>query len=101
MSKWGDIYDEALSAGSKEAAMHVLRGKDPCRFLLQYHNINANCDRIFVTPPPPFVSEWNPDSFIIPPEISEWVDSVFIDDPAARPDENKRKILKGVVVQCL
>ncbi|AAF75542.1 AC1 [Tobacco curly shoot virus - [Y1]] len=45
-----DAYAEAINSGSKAAALNILKEKAPKDFVLQFHNLNSNLDRIF-TPP--------------------------------------------------
>ncbi|CAC85503.1 AC1 protein [Tomato yellow leaf curl China virus-Tb[Y5]] len=45
-----DAYAEAINSGSKASALNILREKAPKDFVLQFHNLNSNLDRIF-TPP--------------------------------------------------
>ncbi|BAB83043.1 replication-associated protein [Soybean crinkle leaf virus] len=45
-----DAYAKALNSGSKSEALNVIRELAPKDFVLQFHNLNSNLDRIF-TPP--------------------------------------------------
>ncbi len=44
-----DAYAEAINSGSKAAALNILREKAPKDYVLQFHNLNANLDRIFTS----------------------------------------------------
>nr|AEY75700.1 replication-associated protein [Cotton leaf curl Multan virus] len=46
-----DAYAAALNAGSKSEALRVIKELAPKDFVLQFHNLNANLDRIFQEPP--------------------------------------------------
>nr|CBY85333.1 Rep protein [Cotton leaf curl Gezira virus] len=51
-----DAYAAALNAGSKAEALRVIRELAPKDFVLQFHNLNSNLERIFQEPPAPYVS---------------------------------------------
>ncbi|UTQ50857.1 MAG: replicase [Calystegia geminivirus 1] len=93
----GGIYAEALKAPSKEAALQIIKGKNPKLFILQFHNLNAKLDRIFTPPPALFVSQWNPSSFRVPSTIADWIaSSIFAgDNAAARPERPRSIIIEG------
>ncbi|QGA69835.1 replication associated protein [Ocimum golden mosaic virus] len=80
-----DAYARALNSGSKSEALNVLKELAPKDFVLQFHNLNSNLDRIFQEPPTPYVSPFLCSSFNqVPEELEEWV-SENIKTPAARP----------------
>ncbi|ABI63395.1 AC1 [Ageratum yellow vein Hualian virus-[Taiwan:Hsinchu:tom:2003]] len=80
-----DAYAEAINSGSKAAAINILREKAPKDFVLQFHNLNSNLDRIFATPLEVFVCPFLSSSFDqVPEELEEWV-SENVRDAAARP----------------
>ncbi|KAG5540891.1 hypothetical protein RHGRI_020958 [Rhododendron griersonianum] len=58
-----EVYAEALNAGNKQEALQIIKEKDPKSYVLQFHNINANLDKIFQVPIPPYVSPYSPESF--------------------------------------
>ncbi|AUT11871.1 replication associated protein [Polygala garcinii associated virus] len=80
-----DTYAEAINTGDKSQALTVLKEKDPKSFLLQYHNITANLDRLFPPPIPQFQCPFTCSSFDrVPEEMEEWAcDNVV--HSAARP----------------
>nr|CRL31558.1 replication associated protein (truncated) [Cotton leaf curl Burewala virus] len=80
-----DAYAAALNAGTKSEALRVIKELAPKDFVLQFHNLNANLDRIFQEPPAPYISPFSPSSFDqVPEELEVWaIDNVV--DAAARP----------------
>ena len=66
-----DAYAEALNSGSKLQALGILREKAPKDFVLQFHNLNANLDRIFEVPPAIYSSPFLCSSFNQVPEALE------------------------------
>nr|CCI69932.1 truncated replication associated protein [Cotton leaf curl Burewala virus] len=83
-----DAYAAALNAGTKSEALRVIKELAPKDFVLQFHNLNANLDRIFQEPPAPYISPFSPSSFDqVPEELEVWaIDNVV--DAAARPITN-------------
>ncbi|AAF04839.1 replication initiator protein [Tomato leaf curl Bangladesh virus-[India:Udaipur:Gaillardia:2009]] len=80
-----DAYAEAINSGSKAAALNILREKAPKDFVLQFHNLNANLDRIFTPPVEVYVSPFNSSSFDqVPEELEEWAAENVV-SAAARP----------------
>ncbi|CAM91928.1 replication associated protein [Tomato leaf curl Namakely virus] len=80
-----DAYATALNAGSKSEALRVIKELVPKDYVLQFHNLNSNLDRIFKEPPAPYVSPFLSSSFNqVPEELEVWV-SENIRDAAARP----------------
>ncbi|AAZ77640.1 replication-associated protein [Tomato leaf curl Uganda virus - [Iganga]] len=80
-----DAYAKALNSGSKSEALRVLRELAPKDFVLQFHNLNSNLDRIFQEPPAPYVSPFLSSSFNqVPEELECWV-SENVMTSAARP----------------
>ncbi|KAE9466699.1 hypothetical protein C3L33_01367, partial [Rhododendron williamsianum] len=68
-----EVYAEALNAPSKLIALQIIKEKDPKSYVLQFHNINANLDKIFATPPTPYVNPFPPGSFNqVPNEMIQW-----------------------------
>ncbi|CAC85354.1 AC1 protein [Tomato yellow leaf curl China virus-Tb[Y11]] len=80
-----DAYAEAINSGSKASALNILREKAPKDFVLQFHNLNSNLDRIFTPPIEEYISPFSSSSFDqVPEELDEWaVDNIF--SAAARP----------------
>ncbi|CAM91896.1 replication associated protein [Tomato leaf curl Anjouan virus] len=89
------VYADALNASSKEEALQIIKEKDPKSFFLQYHNLSANADKIFMTPPNPYVSNFLTSSFDqVPEELEIWV-SENVMDAAARPWRPMSIVLEG------
>nr|BDQ10201.1 replication associated protein [African cassava mosaic virus] len=90
-----DAYAKALNSGSKSEALNVIRELVPKDFVLQFHNLNSNLDRIFQEPPVPYVSPFPCSSFDqVPVELEEWVaDNVM--DSAARPWRPNSIVIEG------
>ncbi|AEA76834.1 Rep [Chilli leaf curl virus-India [India/Pataudi/2007]] len=80
-----DAYAEAINSGSKAAALNILREKAPKDFVLQFHNLSTNLDRIFTPPLEVYVSPFCSSSFDqVPEELEEWVAENVL-GAAARP----------------
>ncbi|ACN43229.1 replication-associated protein [Tomato leaf curl Togo virus-[Togo:2006]] len=80
-----DAYARAINSGSKSEALTLLKELAPKDFVLQFHNLNNNLDRIFQEPPAPYVSPFLSSSFNqVPEELEEWV-SENVMSAAARP----------------
>ncbi|AGK90097.1 AC1 protein [Tomato leaf curl China virus - OX2] len=68
-----DAYAEAINSGSKASALSILREKAPKDYVLQYHNLNNNLDKIFTPPMEVYVSPFSSSSFDrVPEELEEW-----------------------------
>nr|UFP62943.1 AC1 [African cassava mosaic virus] len=90
-----DAYAKALNSGSKSEALNVIRELVPKDFVLQFHNLNSNLDRIFQEPPAPYVSPFLRSSFDqVPVEIEEWV-ADNVRDSAARPWRPNSIVIEG------
>nr|ALB26050.1 replication associated protein [Bhendi yellow vein mosaic virus] len=90
-----DAYAEALNAGSKSQALRVIKEIAPKDYVLQFHNLNANLDRIFTDPLEVYVSPFLSSSFDqVPEELEEWVSENVV-DAAARPLRPLSLVLKG------
>nr|AGR84130.1 Rep [African cassava mosaic virus] len=69
-----DAYAKALNSGSKSEALNVIRELVPKDFVLQFHNLNSNLERIFQEPPAPYISPFPCSSFDqVPDDLEEWV----------------------------
>ncbi|AAO25671.1 replicase [Tomato leaf curl Gujarat virus] len=80
-----DAYAEAINSGSKAQALNILREKAPKDFVLQFHNLNSNLDRIFTPPMDVYVSPFISSSFDqVPEELEAWA-AENVCSPAARP----------------
>nr|AIS68775.1 replication initiation protein [Bitter gourd yellow vein virus]UYO78095.1 AC1 [Tomato leaf curl New Delhi virus] len=90
-----DAYAEAINSGSKSAALNILREKAPKDFVLQYHNLVSNLDRIFTPPSEVYVSPFSISSFDrVPPELVDWA-NVNVVCAAARPFRPISIIIEG------
>nr|APC65820.1 replication-associated protein [Tomato yellow leaf curl virus-IL] len=80
-----DAYAEALNSGSKSEALNILKEKAPKDYILQFHNLSSNLDRIFSPPLEVYVSPFLSSSFNqVPDELEEWVAENVVSS-AARP----------------
>nr|WEF49417.1 C1 [Tomato yellow leaf curl virus] len=80
-----DAYAEALNSGSKSEALNILKEKAPKDYILQFHNLSSNLDRIFSPPLEVYVSPFLSSSFNqVPDELEEWVAENVVYS-AARP----------------
>nr|AMB51322.1 replication initiation protein [Tomato leaf curl Kumasi virus] len=90
-----DAYAKAINSGSKSEALNILRELAPKDFVLQFHNLNNNLDRIFMAPPEPYVSPFLSSSFNqVPEELEEWV-SENVACAAARPWRPVSIVIEG------
>nr|QSX72152.1 AC1 protein [Papaya leaf curl China virus] len=90
-----DAYAEAINSGSKAAALNILKEKAPKDFVLQFHNLNSNLDRIFAPPLEVFVCPFLSSSFDqVPEELEEWV-SENVSGAAARLWRPKSIVIEG------
>ncbi|AUT11866.1 replication associated protein [Juncus maritimus associated virus] len=91
-----DAYASAINTGSKSEALRVIRELAPKDYVLQFHNLSSNLDRIFApeiplwTPPFPLSSFNN-----VPEEMQEWADGYFGVSAAARPLRYNSIIIEG------
>lgn len=89
------VVKKALNAPSKSIALQIIKEEDPKSYVLQFHNINANLDRIFAVPPTPYVNPFPPNSFNqVPQEMNQWAINNVVDS-AARPDRPFSIIIEG------
>nr|WAK98703.1 AC1 [Pepper yellow leaf curl Thailand virus] len=90
-----DAYAEAINSGSKAEALNILKEKAPKDYVLQFHNLNANLDRIFAPPLEVFVCPFLSSSFDqVPEELDEWVAGNVV-TAAARPLRPISIVLEG------
>ena len=81
-----DVYHNAVNAGSAGDALDIIKAGDPKTFIVSYHNITANVDRLFRKPKEPWVSPYELSSFTnVPEELKDWADHYFNECSAARP----------------
>nr|AGO02077.1 replication-associated protein [Tomato yellow leaf curl virus - Il] len=90
-----DAYAEALNSGRKSEALNILKEKAPKDYILQFHNLSSNLDRIFQEPPAPYISPFLSSSFNqVPDELEVWV-SENVMSSAARPWRPNSIIIEG------
>ncbi|AAB08932.1 replication-associated protein [Tomato leaf curl Karnataka virus] len=90
-----DAYAEAINAGSKIEALNILREKAPKDYVLQFHNLNSNLDRIFTPPMEVYVSPFSSSSFDqVPEELEEWAAENVV-NAAARPLRPVSIVIEG------
>ncbi|CAD90090.1 AC1 protein [Euphorbia leaf curl virus] len=90
-----DAYAAALNAGSKSEALRVIKELAPKDYVLQFHNLNANLDRIFTPPVEVYVSPFSSSSFDqVPDELEEWAAENVV-SAAARPLRPKTIVIEG------
>nr|QEX51311.1 replication-associated protein [Okra enation leaf curl virus] len=90
-----DAYAAALNAGSKSEALRVIKELAPKDYVLQFHNLNANLDRIFTPPVEVYVSPFSSSSFDqVPEELEEWAAENVV-DAAARPHRPQSIVIEG------
>nr|AWK29922.1 AC1 [Tomato leaf curl Gujarat virus] len=90
-----DAYAEAINTGFKAKALNILRERSSKDYILQFHNLNSNLDRIFAPPVEVYVSPFLSSSFDqVPEELEEWaVENVG--SPAARPMRPISIVIEG------
>ncbi|ASL70132.1 replication associated protein [Emilia yellow vein Thailand virus] len=90
-----DAYAEAINSGSKAAALNILREKAPKDFVLQFHNLTSNLDRIFTPPIEEYISPFSSSSFDqVPEELDEWAADNVV-SAAARPLRPVSIVIEG------
>nr|AFB83529.1 replication associated protein [Cotton leaf curl Rajasthan virus] len=88
-------YAAALNGGNKSGALRVIKELAPKDFVLQFHNLNANLDRIFQEPPAPYVSPLSSSSFDqVPEELEVWAAENVV-SAAARPNRPISLVIEG------
>ncbi|ACK57937.1 replication initiator protein [Corchorus golden mosaic virus] len=90
-----EAYAKALNSGSKDEALTVIKELVPKDYVCQFHNLNANLERIFAPPvhvfEPPFpLSSFNN----VPAVINQWVNDNIM-DAAARPFRPISIVIEG------
>nr|AGZ95035.1 replication associated protein [Tomato leaf curl Sudan virus] len=90
-----DAYAAALNTGSKSEALRIIKELAPKDFVLQFHNLNSNLDRIFQEPPAPYISPFLSSSFNQVPEEPELWASENILSCAARPWSPNSIVIEG------
>ncbi|AAW82640.1 replication protein [Tomato leaf curl Pune virus] len=90
-----DAYAEAINSGSKATALNILREKAPKDFVLQFHNLNSNLDRIFTPPVEVYISPFSISSFDrVPEELEDWAAENVV-SAAARPLRPVSIVIEG------
>nr|QBO66564.1 replication associated protein [Duranta leaf curl virus] len=90
-----DVAAKALNAGPAEAALAIIREKLPKDYVLQFHNLNSNLDRIFTPPIEVYVSPFSSSSFDqVPEAIEEWASENVV-GAAARPMRPISIVIEG------
>nr|WER78788.1 C1 [Tomato yellow leaf curl virus] len=90
-----DAYAAALNSGSKSEALRIIKELIPKDYILQFHNLNSNLDRIFQEPPAPYISPFLSSSFNqVPDELEVWVSENVV-SPAARPWRPNSIVIEG------
>uniref|UniRef100_Q764D4 Replication-associated protein n=1 Tax=Tomato yellow leaf curl virus-Mild [Japan:Osuka] TaxID=503407 RepID=Q764D4_9GEMI len=90
-----DAYAAALNSGSKSEALRIIKELIPKDYILQFHNLNRNLDRIFQEPPAPYISPFLSSSFNqVPDELEVWVSENVVSS-AARPWRPNSIVIEG------
>nr|AIY31184.1 AC1 protein [Tomato yellow leaf curl virus] len=80
-----DAYAEALNSGSKSEVLNILKENAPNDYILQFHYLSSNLDRIFSPHLEVYISPFLSSSFNqVPVELDEWVAENVV-STAARP----------------
>ncbi|AST47748.1 replication protein [Macroptilium golden yellow mosaic virus] len=91
-----DSYAKALNVSSTEQALQILKEEQPKDYVLHYHNIRSNLERIFVKVPEPWVPPFQLSTFTnVPAAMQEWADRYFGVSAAARPERPISIIVEG------
>ncbi|ANT82187.1 Rep protein [Ramie yellow mosaic virus] len=90
-----DAYAKAINSGSKSDALNVIKELAPKDYVLQFHNLNANLDRIFAPPLEVFKCPFLSSSFNqVPEQLECWV-SENVRVAAARPWRPMSIVIEG------
>nr|APT40608.1 replication-associated protein [Pouzolzia golden mosaic virus] len=90
-----DAYAQALNTGSKSEALNVIKELAPKDYVLQFHNLDNNLDRIFAPPVEVFTVPFSSSSFdLVPEEIECWA-AENVMGPAARPFRPMSIVIEG------
>nr|WOL23894.1 C1 [Tomato yellow leaf curl virus] len=90
-----DAYAAALNSCSKSEALRIIKELIPKDYILQFHNLNSNLDRIFQEPPAPYISPFLSSSFNqVPDELELWVSENVVSS-AARPWRPNSIVIEG------
>nr|AGD98905.1 Rep [Tomato rugose yellow leaf curl virus] len=73
-----DVYHNAVNAGGVAEALQIIRAGDPRTFIVNYHNVKANIERLFQKAPEPWAPPFPLSSFTnVPDDMQEWADNYF------------------------
>lgn len=87
-----EVYANALNSGNKSDAFKIIREFSPKDYVLQFHNINSNLDRIFPQPPKLYISTFT--SFTITDDMQQWVgENLILEEGATAPPLRPRSII--------
>ncbi|AHJ61446.2 replication-associated protein [Pouzolzia golden mosaic virus] len=90
-----DAYAKALNSGCKSAALGLIKELAPKDYVLQFHNLDNNLDRIFAPPAEVFTVPFSSSSFdLVPEEIECWA-AENVMGPAARPFRPMSIVIEG------
>nr|AFO38446.1 C1 [Jatropha mosaic Nigeria virus] len=90
-----DAYAQALNAGNKSEALRLIKELAPKDYVLQFHNLNSNLERIFSPPVEIYKSPFLSSSFDqVPDELEEWV-ADNVKAAAARPWRPNSIVIEG------
>ncbi|ABO14362.1 AC1 [Euphorbia mosaic virus - A [Puerto Rico:Jurabo:1991]] len=91
-----DVYHNAVNAASAGEALDIIKAGDPKTFIVSYHNVRANVERLFKKAADPWVPPFPLSSFVnVPEEMQEWADDYFGRGAAARPERPISLIVEG------
>ncbi|AAU29404.1 rep protein [Corchorus yellow vein virus - [Hoa Binh]] len=90
-----DAYAKALNSGGKDEALTIIKELLPKDYVLQYHNLNANLERIFAPPTTVYMPPFQTTTFNnVPEALTDWV-TTNVADSAARPFRPISIIIEG------
>lgn len=72
-----EAYAQALNSETHQKAMETIKELAPRDFVLQFHNIQNNLNRIFQKPKEVYVPKFHFSQFILTDEISLWFSKTF------------------------
>nr|QHU79479.1 replication associated protein [Opuntia virus 1] len=87
-----ESFAKALNASSKEEALQILKEEQPKHFLLQFHNLSSNLDKIFAPPPQQFQNKYF--NFKITDDIEQWLGETFEFDLTSPAGPKINKIIE-------
>ncbi|ABD65393.1 replication initiator protein [Rhynchosia golden mosaic Sinaloa virus] len=91
-----DVYHNAVNAASVQEALAIIKAGDPKTFIVSYHNIKSNIERLLQKAPEPWAPPFQLSSFTnVPDDIQAWVNDYFGRSSAARPERPISIIIEG------